>query len=181
MVQEYEPSRDLDKGMGISAALEKAAKAEENYARKLFIEEIGSKIDKGQKSQGFKESLTQGLEQLHRLTSPFVNHYTGGVLRNLPPLRDFSILLKPTDLQEKMLQKLTEILVGKSMLEQECLLSLVSIHPYLFSTHTIGKLMGDLLSPQVMIKLFSYCVPSLFLLVSFGNCLKYFSCFSVIL
>lgn len=131
------------------AILDGVAKVAETRARKLFIEEIGNKIDRGQRTQGYSVSLARGLEQLQKLTSPFVHHYTGDILRSLPPLRDFAILLQPTDLQEKMLKNLVERLVSKTMLEQEIIMSLVCIHPVLFIDSRIGQLLPDLLSPQV--------------------------------
>ncbi|XP_024365304.1 uncharacterized protein [Physcomitrium patens] len=129
---------------------EKAAKAAEVQAKKLFMEEVGNKIDKGQKGELSPGSLAQGLEQLRRLTSPFIHHYKGGVLRDLPPLRDFAIMLQPTALQVKLVQSVTRRLEDKTMLERECLLSLICIHPSLFLEHNVGKALTDLLSQEEM-------------------------------
>lgn len=129
---------------------EKAAKAAEVQAKKLFMEEVGNKIDKGQKGELSPGSLAQGLEQLRRLTSPFIHHYKGGVLRDLPPLRDFAIMLQPTALQVKLVQSVTRRLEDKTMLERECLLSLICIHPSLFLEHNVGKALTDLLSQEVV-------------------------------
>lgn len=150
-LQEIEPLSDVESEQLATERKEKASKIAESQARRLFIEEIGNKIDKGQKNKSSSESLAQGLEQLRRLTSPFVHHYTGGVLRELPPLRDFAIVFQPTALQEKMIYNLSIRMEDKTMLERECLLSLVCIHPTLFSQHNVGKTLSDLLSPEVML------------------------------
>lgn len=126
---------------------EKAIKLVDAVARKFFIEEIGNKIDKGQKTSS--DTLDQGLEQLRLLTSPFIHHYTGAVLQGLPPLRDFTIMFQPTALQEKMINKLQEKLGDKTMLERECLLSLVCIHPNLLLQHNVGRNLTDLLPQKV--------------------------------
>jgi hypothetical protein len=148
-LQEIEPQSDIESEQFATEQMEKASKLAEAQARKIFIEEIGNKIDKGQKTKSSSESLAQGLEQLRRLTSPFIHHYTGGVLKGLPPLRDFAILFQPSALQEKMMQRLTIKMADKTMLERECLLSLVCIHPTLFCQHNVGKTLTDLLSPEV--------------------------------
>lgn len=148
-MQGIEPQNDVESEQFATERKEKASKIAESQTRKFFIEEIGNKIDKGQMTKSSADSLTQGLEQLRRLTSPFVHHYAGGVLRNLPPLRDFAIMFQPAALQEKMMQRLNTEMKTKTMLERECLFSLVCIHPTLFSQHNVGKVLTDLLSPEV--------------------------------
>lgn len=146
-MQEIEPQSDE---RSISEWKKKAAKAAEGQAKKLFIEEIGIKIDKGLLANSSPE-YAQGLERLCRLTTPFVHHYTGGVLQDLPPLRDFTIVLQPAALQEKMLKKLFERIKDKTMLEKEGLLTLVCIHPSLLSQHNVGKTFTDLVSQEVIL------------------------------
>lgn len=149
-LQELESQSDVESEQLATERKEKAYKLTESQARRLFIEEIGNKIDKGQKTKSSSESLAEGLAQLRRLTSLFIHHYTGGVLKhNLLPLRDFAIMFQPTDLQERMIQSLSMRMGEKTMLERECLLSLVCIHPTLFSQHNVGKTHNDLLEPEV--------------------------------
>ena len=94
--------------------------------------------------------MAEGLRLLRRLTAPFVHHYTGGVLREqLPPLREFVIVLQPRDLQQKMIANVSERMLEKGNLEREGLLSLVCIHPFLLSKHNVGKALTNLLSPEV--------------------------------
>jgi len=163
-LQELESQSDVESEQLATERKEKAYKITESQARKFFIEEIGNKIDKGQKTKSSSESLAQGLEQLRRLTSPFIHHYTGGVLRALPALRDFAIMFQPTALQEKMILNLSIRMEDKTMLERECLLSLVCIHPTLFSQHNVGKTLSDLLSPEVTLS------PNSHLFIRFAFC-----------
>ena len=151
-MQETEPLGDVENERSTAEWKERAAKAAEAQAKRLFIEEIGNKIDKGQLSK-YSSEYAQGLDRLRRLTTSFVHHYTGDVLRRLPPLRDFTIVLQPAALQEKMIKTLAERLKGKSLLESEGLLSLVCIHPSLLSQHSVGKTFTDLLPPEVILLL----------------------------
>jgi hypothetical protein len=148
-VQETELQSGVENERSTAEWKERAAKAVESQAKKLFIEEIGNKIDKGQLANSTPE-YAQGLERLRRLTTPFVHHYAGGVLRVLPPLRDFTVVLQPAALQEKMIRKLNDRMKEKTMLEREGLLSFVCIHPSLLSQHNVGKTFTDLLSPEVI-------------------------------
>ncbi|GFP84933.1 snf2 domain-containing protein classy 3 [Phtheirospermum japonicum] len=73
------------------------------------------------------------LKKLRSMIEPFVHINKGGILeKTLPGMRDFLILLKPTDLQKKLLQKNIEPHPGK-FFEQEHLASLISVHPALVS------------------------------------------------
>lgn len=147
-VQEVECQSDDESERSTAEWKERAAKAAEAQAKKLFGEEIGNRIDKGQLASSTPE-YAQGLERLRRLTTPFVHHYAGGVLRDLPPLRDFTIVLQPAALQEKMIKNVSNRMQDKTMLEREGLLSFVCIHPCLLSSHNVGKTFTDLLSPEV--------------------------------
>ena len=151
-VQETCPRQsDVEKERSATELKTKAAKtAESQAAKKFFIEEIGNKIDRGQLEKASLGCLAQGLQLLRRLTSPFVHHYTGGVLRDkLLPLREFAVVLQPAGLQEKMIKKVAERMLGKNNLEREGSLSLVCIHPSLLAKHSVGKTLTDLLPPEV--------------------------------
>ncbi|KAG0616438.1 hypothetical protein M758_5G115600 [Ceratodon purpureus] len=147
--QEVECQSDDESERSTAEWKERAAKAAEAQAKKLFGEEIGNRIDKGQLASSTPE-YAQGLERLRRLTTPFVDHYAGGVLRDLPPLRDFTIVLQPAALQEKMIKNVSNRMQDKTMLEREGLMSFVCIHPCLLSRHNVGKTFTDLLSPEEM-------------------------------
>ncbi|KAL3629110.1 hypothetical protein CASFOL_026332 [Castilleja foliolosa] len=74
------------------------------------------------------------LKKLRSMIEPFVHINNGGILeKTLPGKRDFLILLKPTDLQKKLLlQNNAELRPGK-FFEQQHLASLISVHPALVS------------------------------------------------
>ena len=124
--------------------------AEAQAAKKLFIEEVGNKIDRGQLAKSSPERLAEGINRLRRLTTSFVHHYTGAMLQEqLPPLREFAIVLQPTALQEKMIKKVVERTQEKSNLERQGLLSLVCIHPSLISLHFAGEALDTDLQEMV--------------------------------
>ncbi|KAG0579855.1 hypothetical protein KC19_4G129000 [Ceratodon purpureus] len=139
---------DVENKRSTTQSEREAAQVAEQAARKLFIDEIGNKIDREQLAKSSPEGLAQGLKLLRRLTTPFVHHYTGGVLREqLPPLREFVIVLQPGALQKKVIAKVAERILEKNNLEREGLMSLVCIHPYLLLQHSVGKNFTDVL-PQ---------------------------------
>lgn len=112
-------------------AMEAVTEAAEKKARKLFVEEIGMKIEEGQLLKG-SEVLQHGLQRLQRLTTEFVHHHTGEVLSCLPGLRDFGIVLKPTPLQCSLLEIVEQRFHRpEEYLKREIAVSETSIHPKL--------------------------------------------------
>ncbi|KAL8538675.1 hypothetical protein ACS0TY_000621 [Phlomoides rotata] len=90
-----------------------------------------------------------GLKKLRLMIKPFVHVHRGSILeKTLPGLRDCLIILKPTDLQTKLLECTAGV---DSYLEQSNLASLISVHPWLvakkpeFSDHkrTLKSLKTD--------------------------------------
>ncbi|KAI3452536.1 hypothetical protein Pfo_009200 [Paulownia fortunei] len=70
-----------------------------------------------------------GLKKLRSMIQPFVHIHKGGILqKTLPGMRDCLIILRPTDLQRKLLQNIGRV---DKFLEQVYLASLISVHPAL--------------------------------------------------
>lgn len=70
-----------------------------------------------------------GLKKLRSMIEPFVHIHKGGILQKaLPGMRDYLIILKPTDLQRKLVQNIARV---DKFLEQAYLESLISVHPSL--------------------------------------------------
>lgn len=71
-----------------------------------------------------------GLKKLRLMIKPFVHIHKGGILeKTLPGMRDCMIVLKPTDLQRKLVHKSGQ--ANDKFLEQAYLASLISVHPSL--------------------------------------------------
>ncbi|KAG8384948.1 hypothetical protein BUALT_Bualt04G0171200 [Buddleja alternifolia] len=72
-----------------------------------------------------------GLKKLRLMIEPFVHVHKGSILqKTLPGIKDCLVLLKPTDLQKKLLENITRV---DKFLEQVYLASLISVHPALVS------------------------------------------------
>ncbi|KAF3792147.1 SNF2 domain-containing protein CLASSY 1 [Nymphaea thermarum] len=107
---------------------ERRTVAKEKLARSIFIEEIASRINSEE-----EEDRKNGLEKLHRMTDGFIDVYEGRLLDSLPGLQTYTILLKPTLLQQKILSKL-ESLKNKLSLEIEPMITPAAIHVWLVKT-----------------------------------------------
>lgn len=70
-----------------------------------------------------------GLKKLRSMIKSFVHVHRGSILeKTLPGMRDCLVILKPTDLQTKLLQRTGGV---ETFLEQSNLASLISVHPWL--------------------------------------------------
>ncbi|KAL7100512.1 hypothetical protein ACP275_08G001700 [Erythranthe tilingii] len=79
-------------------------------------------------------SISKNDERVKELRSkiePFVHIHKGDILeKTLPGMRDCMIVLRPTDVQKKLADKIDQVLVDK-FLEHDYLASLISVHPSL--------------------------------------------------
>ncbi|XP_057980606.1 SNF2 domain-containing protein CLASSY 1-like [Malania oleifera] len=105
--------------------------AKENRARKFFIETIANKIN-----SSIADDRMQGLNMLRSMTGGFIDVYEGVTSDSLPGLQCYTLLMKPTTIQQEILVKLQRIMAGYNgyPLELELLITLGSIHPWLIKT-----------------------------------------------
>ncbi|KAL2651153.1 hypothetical protein R1flu_019281 [Riccia fluitans] len=139
----FVPSSDGDGHSNLKKLLEmeEVTKAAENRARRVFVEEVGMKIEQGQSRKGHSDQLDFGLERLGSLTTHFVHHHTGGVLATLPGLRDFAVILKPTQRQCHLLESIEKTFCKPTQyLERETAVSYISIHPGLVGGQSWAEL-----------------------------------------
>ncbi|XP_051124346.1 SNF2 domain-containing protein CLASSY 3-like [Andrographis paniculata] len=108
------------------------AVAEEIMQDRTFAEILHSdKRAQSSRPALLPEAINRAVERLKVAMAPFVHVHKGTVLQNnLPGLRDSIILLKPTGLQKRLIDRLEEERVRKT-LTSEFGYSLVSVHPYL--------------------------------------------------
>ncbi|PIA49577.1 hypothetical protein AQUCO_01300397v1 [Aquilegia coerulea] len=101
--------------------------SKEAIARKFFVEKIGNRI----KSK-VGEERKKGLEILHKISSDFIDVYEGGISDQLPGLKSYKLLIKPSLVQQTFLEKIQkEDSCKRFCLELELLISFISIHPCL--------------------------------------------------
>ncbi|CAK9173334.1 unnamed protein product [Ilex paraguariensis] len=75
------------------------------------------------------KNTDEKLKELKAMIEPFVHVYQGTILQeNLPGLKDTLIILRPTDLQKSLLEKIQR---RKSYFKVEHCVSLITIHPSL--------------------------------------------------
>ncbi|KAK6145563.1 hypothetical protein DH2020_022383 [Rehmannia glutinosa] len=103
----------------------------ENRGRKLLITKISKKIDSNN-----GEERAQALKTLKKLTSKFIDVYEAGNSDKLPGLQCYTLMMKPTILQQEILLKLqNQRSVYRGFpLELELLITLGAIHPCLIKT-----------------------------------------------
>ncbi|XP_049932549.1 SNF2 domain-containing protein CLASSY 2-like isoform X2 [Nymphaea colorata] len=128
VLNEFQPAISVSKSVRRPSARERRNTAKEKLARSIFIEEIASRINSEE-----EEDRKNGLEKLHRMTDGFIDVYEGRLLDSLPGLHTYTILLKPTLLQQKILSKL-ETLKNKLSLEIEPMITSAAIHVWLVKT-----------------------------------------------
>ncbi|KAF3792148.1 SNF2 domain-containing protein CLASSY 2 [Nymphaea thermarum] len=128
VLNEFQPAISVSKSVKRPSARERRSMAKEKLARSIFIEEIASRINSEE-----EEDRKNGLEKLHRMTDGFIDVYEGRLLDSLPGLQTYTILLKPTLLQQKILSKL-ETLKNKLSLEIEPMITSAAIHVWLVKT-----------------------------------------------
>ncbi|MCO5587352.1 hypothetical protein L7F22_041301 [Adiantum nelumboides] len=102
----------------------------EARARKLFMDKIGKTLENGQRKRG--KILEVAIKRLRSMTQSFVHYYAGEVLQSLPGLRDYTILLKTSPMQEKLLHEIAKAWDRGNSLDFEYIVSSICIHPYLF-------------------------------------------------
>ncbi|KAK6122007.1 hypothetical protein DH2020_044252 [Rehmannia glutinosa] len=103
----------------------------ENRGRKLLITKISKKIDSNN-----GEERAHALKTLKKLTSKFIDVYEAGNSDKLPGLQCYTLMMKPTILQQEILLKLqNQRSVYRGFpLELELLITLGAIHPCLIKT-----------------------------------------------
>ncbi|KAF3791117.1 SNF2 domain-containing protein CLASSY 1 [Nymphaea thermarum] len=128
VLNEFQPAISVSKSVRRPSARERRIMAKEKLARSIFIKEIASRINSEE-----EEDRKNGLKKLHRMTDGFIDVYEGRLLDSLPGLQTYTILLKPTLLQQKILSKL-ETLKNKLSLEIEPMITNAAIHVWLVKT-----------------------------------------------
>lgn len=108
----------------------------EMKARKYFVEKIARRIN-----SSVEKERKKGLEILKKITDGFIDVYNGITLDKLPGLQCYTLLMKPTDIQQKILSRLQQSVPQKGyLLEVELLITFASIHPWLIKTIScVGK------------------------------------------
>eukprot|EP01018_Ginkgo_biloba_P034558 Gb_09974 [translate_table: standard] len=122
-----------------------APKMKESRLRRLFMGEIGNKIQNGE------EEFDQCLQKFRSMTDDFVHCYEGKVLNSLPGLRDFTVILRLSSLQQTILEKISKAnnLQRASNFEFETMVSSVSIHPSLYSDFGSKQLASSIDFPRM--------------------------------
>lgn len=126
------------------------AKHQEAVARRAFVEKVGQKIESDN-----KHIRSDGISLLNKLTRGFIDSFEGAKLINLPGIHVYTVFMKPTDIQEEMLAKVTMPKLGSSRfpLEVELLITIGSIHPWLIKT---TKAVSTFFSPAEVKKVERY-------------------------
>ncbi|KAJ4831855.1 hypothetical protein Tsubulata_017526 [Turnera subulata] len=111
--------------------IKRAARLSESRARKLFIDNIASKIDSNN-----TEERRQGVKMLQEITNPFVDMYERGPSDMLPGLQIYTITMNLTREQREILMKLQKLMetYGRVGIEVCHLITLAGIHPWLITT-----------------------------------------------
>ncbi|KAF0908589.1 hypothetical protein E2562_026637 [Oryza meyeriana var. granulata] len=130
--------------------LKRKTKLQEAVARRAFVEKVGQKIESNN-----KHDRTGGIFLLNKLTRGFIDSFEGAKLINLPGIHVYTVFMKPTDIQEEMLAKVTMPKLGCSRfpLEVELLITIGSIHPWLIKT---TKAVNTFFSPAEVDKVDRY-------------------------
>lgn len=104
------------------------AKHQEAVVRRIFVERVGQMIESSN-----KWDIINGISLLNKLTCGFIDSFEGAKL-NLPGIHVYTLFMKPTDIQEEILAKLTMSCTVRYPLEVELLITIGSIHPWLIKT-----------------------------------------------
>nr|XP_034571178.1 SNF2 domain-containing protein CLASSY 1-like isoform X2 [Setaria viridis]TKV96955.1 hypothetical protein SEVIR_9G464301v2 [Setaria viridis] len=109
----------------------RTGKHQEALARRIFVEKVGQKIE----SSSIHDRV-DGISLLNKLTCGFIDSFEGTKENNLPGIRVYTLFMKPTDIQEEVLTKVTMPVPGTARypLEVELLITIASIHPCLIKT-----------------------------------------------
>lgn len=120
---------DLDPRM-LRKQVGRKSNRKERLARKLFVEEIGQKIESVD-----EEERREGFNLLNKTTNVFIDSHDGDRSDALPGLQIYTILLTSTDIQKETLTKLQNFITQKRCpLDLELLITVGSIHPWLIRT-----------------------------------------------
>ncbi|XP_058084564.1 SNF2 domain-containing protein CLASSY 2-like [Magnolia sinica] len=106
----------------------------EMLARRTFVEQIARSIN-----SSIDEERKWGLSVLKKITNVFIDVYNGGTLDRLPGLQCYTLLMKSTDVQERILSKLDKLTTRRCCLELELLITAGSIHPWLIKAFTCAR------------------------------------------
>ncbi|KAI3983754.1 hypothetical protein MKX01_001158 [Papaver californicum] len=121
--------------------------------RPKFADTISNRTDKncGTLSRGNWVSLTSSigkssddeqLEKIQKMMKPFVHVHKGSILQNkLPGLQECVVVLHPSHLQRKLLEKVQEGI--KNSFEVDHAVAVVSIHPSLLTRCSVAKKSGQ--------------------------------------
>eukprot|EP01018_Ginkgo_biloba_P018603 Gb_04678 [translate_table: standard] len=112
----------------------------EKVARRYFLDEIAKRI-----RTGTRKERSECYHKLKSMTEDFIDVYKGEVLNELPGLTTYTVMLRPTLLQEILLEKIDESISKEngSSLELEIMISMASIHPSIVKDLSfIGKYSG---------------------------------------
>jgi len=112
-------------------AHKRTGKHQEALARRIFVEKVGQKIESSS-----IDDRVDGISVLNKLTRGFIDSFEGTEQNNLPGIRVYTLFMKPTDIQEEVLAKVTMPVPGDARypLEVELLITIASIHPWLIKT-----------------------------------------------
>ena len=112
-------------------AQKRTSKHQEALARRIFVEKVGQKIESSS-----IDDRVDGISVLNKLTRGFIDSFEGTEQNNLPGIRVYTLFMKPTDIQEEVLAKVTMPIPGNARypLEVELLITIASIHPWLIKT-----------------------------------------------
>jgi len=124
--------RDLDPRNIVSSRKQGGRKInrKERLARKLFVEEIGQKIESVN-----EDERRQGFNLLNKTTNGFIDSHDGDGSDTLPGLQIYTLILTSTDFQKEILTKLQNFITQKRCpLDLELLITVGSIHPWLIKT-----------------------------------------------
>ncbi|KAK3128108.1 hypothetical protein QOZ80_7AG0582710 [Eleusine coracana subsp. coracana] len=105
-----------------------SGKHQETLARRIFVESVGQKIESGS-----KHDRIDGISLLNKLTCGFIDSFEGTKQNSLPGICVYTLFMKPTDIQEEVLTKVT-MPIARYPLEVELLITITSIHPWLIKT-----------------------------------------------
>ncbi|TVT97793.1 hypothetical protein EJB05_56927, partial [Eragrostis curvula] len=109
----------------------RTGKHQEALARRVFVEKVGQKIESSS-----RQDRIDGISLLNKLTCGFIDSFEGTKLNGPPGICVYTLFMKPTDIQEDILTKLTMRISGiaRYPLEVELLITIASIHPWLIKT-----------------------------------------------
>jgi DNA repair and recombination protein RAD54 and RAD54-like protein len=125
----------------------RTGKHHEVLVRRIFVERVGQKIESSS-----KHARIDGISLLNKLTCGFIDSFEGTKQNNLPGICMYTIFMKPTDIQEELLRKVT-MPIARSPLEVELLITIASIHPWLIKT---TKCASTYFNPEEIARVDSY-------------------------